>query len=524
MSTQSSRESRISSLPEHMQELLRQRLTGRAPKNTGIPRASREGDIPASFAQQRLWFIDEFQPGGVEYNTGLALRITGPLDADALRQAVADVVRRHESLRTTFGEVDGRAIQIVHDSMEVPVVHVDLSSATETVGEDDVVDGHTAAPARTADELLRERLLEPFDLRTGPLFRVLLARLGPQEHILLLSMHHIVSDGWSLGVLTREVGAAYTAALNGERAELPLLPVQYADYAVWQRERVRDGAQDDEQLEFWRNKLAGVEVLELPTDRPRPAVRSSAGALHRFEVPHDVVSALRELGRARDASLFVELTALTQMLLAYYSGQDDIALGTVTSGRERPELEGLIGFFVNTLVLRGRVDRSLGFDEFLASVRATVLEAFDHRDVPFDRVVEAVAPERDPSRMPLVQAVLVLQNAPAPEIVLPGARVEPVDVTRDALPFDLTFEFSEQGEGLVGAIEYNTDLFDAATAERMAAHWLNLAREAVTAPSQRLADISALGEGERALVVDEWSGVVGTASGRSVVEVFAERV
>ncbi|WP_030892711.1 condensation domain-containing protein, partial [Streptomyces sp. NRRL S-1868] len=602
MSTQPSRESRISSLPEHMRELLRRRLAGQAPEETGIPRADRGGELPASFAQQRLWFLDEFQPGGVEYNSGLGLRIRGRLDERALRGAVDEVVRRHESLRTTFDAVDGRVVQHVHPSMTVPVERVDVSGPDDDPGSPENDSGspendsgspedhpgspedargtpaddagardtgtcdtdtcdtgtygtdayrtdayrtdahgtdahgldacgteeHVAAErAARADALLRARLREPFDLRTGPLLRVLLVRLGPEEHALLLSAHHIVTDGWSLGILTRELSALYSAAVRGEGpARLPELPVQYADFAVWQRDRTSDATQEDDHLRYWRRALDGVEPLELPTDRPRRAVRGTSGAVHRFEVPPETVAGLRALERRTEASLFVQLTALTQLLLAHYSGQDDIAVGTVTAGRERPELENLIGFFVNTLVLRTRVDRTAGFEEFLSGVRAHVLEAFDHRETPFDRVVEAVAPERDPGRMPLVQAMVVLQNARAPEVSLAGARVEPLDVARDALPFDFMLEFAEEDERLVAAIEYNTELFDASTIDRMAAHWLHTAAQAVNAPATRpLSDLMAPAEAELERVLGaEWSGAVGPGAESPVVDEFAARV
>ncbi|MFD6341692.1 amino acid adenylation domain-containing protein [Streptomyces sp. NPDC060131] len=514
MSTPPSRESRISALPEHMRALLRERMAGHTVVTDAIAPVDRATELPASFAQRRLWFLEEFRPGGVEYNSGLALRMTGALDQQALERAVEQIVARHEALRTTFDAVDGRAIQVVHPSMTVPVEHVDLSAHDDPAARDG-----------EADRILRERLLTPFDLRVGPLFRVLLVRLGHDDHALLLSMHHIISDGRSLDILTGELTACYAAALRGRDAdELPALPVQYADFAAWQHERLTETELRDG-LEYWRRRLDGLQPLELPTDHPRPTARSAAGAVHAFDIPPELAEGLAALGRDRGASLFVTLTAVTQLLLSRYSGQDDIALGTATSGRDRAELENLVGFFVNTLVLRTRVDPAATVGDFLTSVKGTVLEAFDHQEIPFDRVVEALAPERDPSRMPLVQAMVVLQNSTdgAPEFA--GLRTEPMSVSRDALPFDFMLEFDERDGKLTGAIEYSTDLFDAGTVGRMVGHWLGLAGGLVAVGSGGvLGEVLMVGVAEREWVVGAGRGVVGVVSGGSVVEGFAGRV
>ncbi|MFE2945366.1 condensation domain-containing protein, partial [Streptomyces sp. NPDC059255] len=483
MSTPPSRESRISALPEHLQALLRERMAGQAvaPDADAIKPVDRGAELPASFAQRRLWFLEEFSPGGVEYNSGLALRMTGVLDIGALERAVAQIVARHEGLRTTFDSVDGRVIQVVHPLMTIPVEYLDLSRT----GKGDAKDCHrdadidanadaNAGVHASADRILQERLLTPFDLRVGPLFRVLVVRLAADRHALLLSMHHIISDGRSLDVLTGELATCYAAALHGGAAELPELPIQYADYASWQHDRLTDAELADG-LAYWRERLAGMEPLELPTDRPRPTVRSGAGAVHTFAVPSELAAGLARLGREQGASLFVTLTAVTQLLLARYSGQDDIAVGTATAGRDRAELENLVGFFVNTLVLRSHVDGGETMGEFLRTVKDTVLEAFDHQKVPFDRVVEAVAPERDPSRMPLVQAMVVLQGATGPAPDFPGLCIEPMGVSRDALPFDFMLEFEEREGELLAAVEYSTDLFDAGSVERLAGHWVELA-------------------------------------------------
>ncbi|MFG7945303.1 amino acid adenylation domain-containing protein [Streptomyces cacaoi] len=426
----------------------------------GITPVAREDGtpLPLSFAQERLWFLEDFAPGSIEYNIAAALRLTGELDTEALRTALNALADRHEALRTVFGSRDGHGVQYIRAGGEVPVRVVEPGAAGTA-------------------EVLREEAVRPFDLRTGPLVRVVLVRESVGEHVLVLSLHHIVTDGWSMGVITRELSELYAAAVAGRPAELPELPVQYGDYAVWQRERLSGDALDG-QLDYWRGQLDGLEPLELPTDRPRPAVRTGAGALHTFEVPGGLVARLAEAGRGSGASLFMVVTAVTQVLLSRYAGQRDVAVATAVSGRERAELEGLVGFFVNTLVLRSRIDESWSLGELLGAVRDTVLEAFAHQEVPFSRLIEELAPERDTSRTPLVQAMVTLQNTPRASFDLPGLTVSEHQFPREAAQFDLSFQFQEDGTGgLVAAAEYSTDLFDADTVERICGHWLTLAEE-----------------------------------------------
>ncbi|MFE4645921.1 condensation domain-containing protein, partial [Streptomyces sp. NPDC056730] len=440
----------------------------------------RDGDLPLSFAQERLWFLDDFARDSVEYNVVTALRLTGDLDTSALRTAVSRLVARHEALRTTFDSVDGRGVQLVHDAVDVPV------------------------RSTTLDEALSAAVSMPFDLRTGPLLRVFLARVSEREQVLVLAMHHIVTDGWSMGVITRELSACYSAAVRGEEPDLVELPVQYPDFAVWQRSRLTGDALDDH-LAYWRDQLAELEPLELPTDRPRPAVRASAGALHAFEVPAELTDRLTRAGRRRGASLFMVLTAVTQLLFARYTGRPDVAIGTVVSGRERAELEGLVGFFANTLVLRSRVDEALTFDGFLDGVRTTVLDAFAHQDVPFSRLIEELAPERDTSRTPLVQAMLVLQNTPRAEFDLPGVRVGEFVPPRDTAQFDLHLEFQPRPGGGLEAVAVHSDLFDAATIDRLTRHWLALADRVTAAPERPLLEQDPLEAEERSLLLDAWN-------------------
>ncbi|MGC9671047.1 non-ribosomal peptide synthase/polyketide synthase [Planosporangium sp. 12N6] len=506
----SSRDSRISALPEHVQQMLRQRLAGRAVRADRIPSADRSAPLPLSFAQQRLWFLNEFRPGNAEYNSALALRLTGALDVPALVRALRGLVARHESLRTTFDDVDGKGVQVIHPDGDLPVPVADL---TDPAGR-----GRAGL-----DRLLREEYAKPFDLRGGPLLRALLVRLADDEHVLLLTAHHIVTDGWSMGILGEELSALYGAAVRDEEATLPAPSLQYADFAVWQRERL-SGPALDEHLGYWRTRLAGLSPLELPTDRPRPAVRGSRGAVHEFTIPAEVSTRLAGLAREQETTLFTALVAACQVLFARYSGQDDIALGTVVSGRNRPELDRVVGFFVNTVVLRDTVNGSRSFREILGAAKETVLDAFDHDEVPFERLVDELQPQRDPSRNPLFDVMVVLQNGQRRAAEFAGLRVEDVTVARRAANFDLTLEFQESGGVLAGSLEYSTDLFDAATVERMVGSLQLLLRGFVAQPDRPVADAPVLTEAERSRVLHAWNDTASTVPAGTVPGLVAEWV
>ncbi|WP_344432289.1 condensation domain-containing protein, partial [Amycolatopsis minnesotensis] len=445
-----SRTDRLAALPEHVRRKVLAELAGASADGaaeSGIPCVSRAGALPLSTAQQRLWFLYETDPRSVEYNAPRVLRLTGTLDVRALRAAVATLVARHEPLRTTFDTVDGAGVQTVHPGWEVPVQLSDLTELSPELRED------------ALDRLLREQVSTPFDLRNGPVFRVLLVRLADEDHVLMLDMHHIVSDGWSMGVLVDELNNVYAAELAGVAADLPELPVQYADFASWERDKLA-GEGIDGQLEYWRAQLADLSPLELLTDRPRPPVWTASGALRVFEVPAEVVSELKALGKRHGTTLFMTLVAVTQLLFSRLSGSQDVAVGTVTSGRGRPELEKLVGMFINTLVIRSTVDESVSVGELLESVRTTVLDAFANPDVPFQDLVKALTPERDLSRPPLVQVMVNLQNAPETAAALPGLRVTEMAPPVSAASLDLGIDFHERDGKLVGYVEYNTDLFD----------------------------------------------------------------
>ncbi|OXM56486.1 non-ribosomal peptide synthetase [Amycolatopsis thailandensis] len=482
------------------------RLARRLPESTApqaaIPVLPRDGgrfEAPLSFAQQRLWFLDEFEPGSSEYVSPTALRLRGELDLAALNRALTALVARHESLRTTFATVDGRGVQVIHPpyAVDVPVTDGDLDTALE---------------AATG----------PVDLHAGPSLRVALTRLAPGDHVLTLVLHHIVTDGWSSGVLLAELATCYSAFVRGEAPVLPPLSAQYADYAVWQRERLR-GNDFDAQLSYWRNRLDGVPTLDLPTDRPRPAVRTKNGALHEFSVPAGTAARLKELSRHQGGTLFTTLLAASKLLFARWSGQDDIAVGTVVSGRERTEVEGLIGFFVNTLVLRSTVDLTLGFDSFLDDVRDTVLDAFAHQDVPFDRVVDDLQPERDTSRTPLCQVLVVLHNTPDTRPSMTGLDVEELAPPVVTAGFDLTIHFQETAGRLDALVNYNTDLFDAATIERLTG-WLRRMLDGIaTAPELPLAGQPWISPAERDRVLVEWNGKAAAEPSPVLHELFAAR-
>ncbi|MFI7416490.1 amino acid adenylation domain-containing protein [Nonomuraea sp. NPDC049684] len=505
MHISSQRDERIAALPEHLRDQMLRRLAGRSAAEP-IPRTDTTGPVPLSPAQERLWFMYELDPDAVDYLVPLAVRLRGELDVPALRTALTRVVARHETLRTTFGSVDGRGTQRVMPAAPVPLPVTDLS---ERPGE--------------LDRLLEEEARRPVDLRVGPVFRARLIRLGPREHVLTAHAHHIVTDGWSSRVLLDDLAALYAEAAGGPPAGLPPLPVSYADVSAWQRERA-SGPQAAEQLAYWRRRLDRLAPMDLPTDRPRPPVRSSAGAACAFEVPADVTGRLREIGERAGATLFMTLVAAVHALLARYTGRPDVAVATVVSGRDRVETENLVGFFVNTLVLRGEVDESRPFEELLDRTRTTVLDAFAHDRVPFQRLVEALRPERDPSRPPLTEVAVNLRNLPPGTAAFPGLRVTELPPPVLAASMDLSFDFTERDGGLAGSLAYNTSLYGPDTAERMTAHLVRLLAGIAAAPGRPLAGVPLLGRAEQRLLTSLWPGTGAGPEPLTVTRLFAEQV
>ncbi|MGI9341908.1 MAG: amino acid adenylation domain-containing protein, partial [Gammaproteobacteria bacterium] len=432
----------------------------------------RPNDVPVAFAQQRLWFLDQLQPDNAAYNLHWVVRTHGALNVDALSCAIAALVERHESLRTTFADVDGAPMQIVHDGFVVPV-------------EFDRADADSWR-ARAAELVAR-----PFDLATGPLLRVHVLQLSADEHALVVVMHHIVSDGWSMAVLFRELADAYAAYLAGRAPVLPALAVQYADYALWQREWLA-GGELERQLCYWRQQLAGAPPqLALPTDRPRPPVMSQRAAWSRVRLSQRVTGALGAMATAHGCTMFMVLLAAFDAVLARYTGAADIVVGTPIAGRGRTELEGLIGFFVNTLVLRTDVGGEPRFDELLARVKQVALDAYAHQDVPFERIVETVRPERDRGRNPIVQVMLTVHNQPSQALELTGVAVEQEVINSDAAKFDLNVHVGVYEAELEFAFAYDPDLFDAATMVSLGDYYVRVLESVAADPGLRLSAIPA---------------------------------
>ncbi|MGW9419788.1 amino acid adenylation domain-containing protein [Streptomyces koyangensis] len=511
-----SREERIAALPAHLREQLRSRLGGQA-QDTGapdlVPAAAREDGAPLSPAQERLWYLHEVDPDSIEYNVLHGVLLDGPLDERALRAALRQVVARHEALRTVFDSPDGVGRQVTRPVVDPPVQIHDLTE----------LPGAERGPA--LDRLLLDEARTPFDLRRGPLLRSLLVRLAPERHAWVLSMHHIVTDGWSTGVLTGDLMAYYTAETRGEPAVLPELTVQYADYAVWLRERLaRPGARRG--LDHWRERLDGLQPLDLPTDRPRPAVRSGAGALHTFSVPASLATRLRALSKERGTTLFMTLAAAVGLLLSRLSGQTDVAVATAVSGRERPETERMAGFFVNNLVLRTPVDEARPFTALLDSVRSTVLDALEHQDVPYQRVVEELRPERDPSRPALVEVAVNLHNPPGTVTAPAELRLTELPTPSVTSSMDLAFDFSERDGALAATLSHNTDLYTSQTAGNLATALVRLLERVADAPHVPLHRIPQLDEDERHQVLTEWGDHGDRAPSRvaTVPALFAEQV
>ncbi|MFD8863735.1 amino acid adenylation domain-containing protein [Streptomyces sp. NPDC059590] len=438
--------------------------------------------LPLSFAQQPLWFLHDYEPGA-EYNIGKALRLTGLLDVAALRKALTEVASRQDALRTTFQKVDGQGAQVVVAPGEVALESVDLRDTDAGPSVEDAL-----------EQVLREEYGTVFDLRAAPPLRALLIRLGDKEHVLALTMHHLITDGWANEVLLSELAHCYSAAVRGEPAELPPLAARYADFTRWQREHLV-GADADRRLDYWRARLDGLTPTELPTDRPRPATRSTAGAAEWATVPAEVTGRLKELSRARQVSLFTTLMAAAQLLLSRHCRQADVAVGTAESGRGRAEWADLVGYFVNTVVIRSTVDERQAFGDFLGQVRDTLLDAVAHADVPFERVVRALGPERDPARSPLVSAMVVMQNAPAGEPDFAGLTAEDLELPTVAANFDLTLEFRERGDELRLYANYNTDLYDGATVRRLSAQLTALLAEIAADPERPLRLLPMGGDG-----------------------------
>src|SRR5438093_2065028 len=497
---------RLATLPPEKLAALERRLRTRGTgPSTDLSGARRQNGnrFLLSFAQERLWFIDQLQPGSSLYNIPAVIPVPGMLNVAALQQSLNEIVRRHEILRTTFSAVDGRPVQVIAPSLtlELPVIELlHLGEAERQV---------------EAQRIAMQEAERPFDLVRGPLLRAMLLRLGNMEHWLLLTMHHIVSDGWSMGVFFRELAILYEAYCTGKPSSLPELPIQYADFAQWQRQWLQ-GEVLEAHLSYWKRQLAGAPaILELPTDRVRPTVQTFRGATQIFAFTPSLSEAIKVLSQNEGVTLFMTLLAAFKTLLFRYTGQEDIVVGSPIANRNRVELEELIGFFINMLALRTDLSGQPSFRELLKRVREVTLGAYAHQAMPFEKLVEELQPERNLGHNPLFQVMFVLQNAPMPG--QSSSAATPVQTTASAPPnspmlarhgiakFDLTLSMVETGQGLMGAIEYSTDLFDAETISRMISHFKTLLEGITSDADQRIWALPLLTPEEREQLLVEWN-------------------
>jgi amino acid adenylation domain-containing protein len=458
-----------------------------------IQRRPRPSLIPLSFAQQRLWFLDQLEPSSLLYLLPTAFRLAGPLNVEAVEQSLNEIVRRHEALRTTFSAVDGQPVQVIAPSQTVSLPMVDLRPLPE------------AERQAEADRLAQEDAQRRFDLGRGPLLRTSLLCLDDREHVLLLNMHHIVSDGWSMGLFFHELSTLYEAFSSGRPSPLPDLPIQYASFSLWQRDWLR-GEVLDQHLAYWREQLAGAStVLALPSTQAHGARPSYRSAVQPLVLPQPLAEALRALSGREGVTLFMTLLAAFQTLLYRYTQQTDVVVGSPIANRNRVEVEGLIGFFVNTLVLRSDLSGNPTFRELLRRVREVCLEAYAHQDLPFERLVEELHPERDLSNSPLFQVMFAFQNTPSHALEMSGLRVSRLEVGTGSTPFDLTLSLVPEAGQLAGHLSYRTDLLDAGTIRRMAGHFQTLLEAIVADPDQTIATLPLLTPAERHQLLVGWN-------------------
>ncbi len=457
---------RIAALsPEEKRTLLAQLLQKKASKTKSFPLSS---------GQRRIWCFEQLAPDIPLYNIPLAFRLKGLLKVVSLEQSINEVLRRHEALRTTFVTVDGQPAQIIASVLTLKLLMIDLQNLPQSKQEAEIW------------RLAVEEAQKPFNLTQGPLVRTTLLRLSEEEHILLLTMHHIISDGWSIGVLLRELSVLYKAFSTGTTSPLPELPIQYGDYVHWQSKGLPSDVLHT-QLTYWKEQLVGpLPVVVLPTDRPRPPIRSFRGAIQSFIIPASLTEALKTLSQRQGVTLFMTLLAAFLTLLYRYTGQEDIFVASPIAGRNNVETEELIGVFINVLILRTNLSGNPSFQELLSRVRKVALEAYAHQDLSFEQLVELLQPMRDLSYIPLFQVMFVLQNAPIPSLDLPSIIACPLEVHSGTSKFDLTLELAETSDGLTGGFEYNTDLFDTLTIVRMTSHFQALLEGIVSHSKQQI--------------------------------------
>ncbi|MEM7758012.1 MAG: condensation domain-containing protein, partial [Cyanobacteria bacterium P01_A01_bin.40] len=458
-----------------------------------ITPVARTENLPLSFAQQRLWFLDQMEPGNPLYNVPGAVRLQGFLDIAAFEQSFNEIVRRHEALRTTFKIVDGQPVQAIAPALKLALPILNWRQLEEEEKETEI------------QRLANDEAQQPFDLAQGPLIRITLVRLADTEYVALLTMHHIVSDAWSMGVLVRELSTLYEVFATGKSSTLPELPIQYADFAAWQRQWLQ-GEVLETQLSYWQKQLGGsLPVLQLPTDRPRPRVQTFRGAAYSFSLNSTLTEALKELSQQSEVTLFMTLLAAFKTLLYRYTFQEDILVGSPIANRNRTETESLIGFFINTLVLRTDLSGNPTFQELLGRVRQITWDAYDHQDLPFEKLVEELQPERDLSYSPLFQVKFMLDNVPKEDLKLTGLTLSFLDAKNLTAKLDLSLDMYETASGLAGAFEYNTDLFDEATIACMANHFCSLLSGIVDNPEQPISQFPLLTTVEQQQILFDWN-------------------
>ncbi len=427
-----------------------------------------------SYAQTRLWFLDQLEPNSAFYNIPVALRLQGHLNQSALTQSLEEIIQRHEALRTNFITVNGQPNQVIQTVTNWAVSVIDLQHLSPKEQE------------IAAKKLVKEQAFKTFDLGKEALVRATLILLNNNEYWLLLCLHHVISDGWSMGVLIEELTALYNAVNQGQPSPLKPLPIQYADFAIWQRQWLQ-GEVLENQLNYWKKQLADAPTfLPLPTDKPRPAVQTFTGAHQEFQLSLELTQKLTELSQQQGVTMFMTLLAVYGVLLYRYTGQSDILIGTPIANRNRREIESLIGFFVNTLVMQTDCSENPSFQELLMRVREMSLGAYAHQDLPFEMLVEALQTERNLSHTPLFQVMFVLQNTALSEIELTGLTIDSFPLEVEIAKFDLTLSMQNTETGLMGVWEYNTDLFNSETIERMNGHFLTLLEGIITNPSERV--------------------------------------
>lgn len=444
-------------------------------------------ELPLSFAQTRLWFLDRLMPNSAAYNIPAAVSISGSLSVHLLGWSIQEIIWRHEALRTNFVAKSEQPIQVINDEFTFKLPVIDLQELSEVERQTEVL------------RLRKEEAQQPFDLTQDLLLRAKLLRLSEEEHILLLTMHHIIADGWSLGVFLRELAALY------ESIPLPKLSVQYADFALWQRQRLQ-GNELEAQLSYWKQQLSGnLPILELPTDKPRPKFQTFSGKKLPIALPKSLSGALSNISQQAGVTLFTTLLTAFNILLYRYTGQEDILVGVPVANRDLNETKDLIGFFVNMLVLRTNLEENPSFRALLARVREVVLGAYAHQDLPFEKLVETLKPERHPSHTPLFQVMFALQNTPMPEFTFSGLKLQPLEIDNETAKFDLTFDLTQSETGIHGWIEYNSDLFADNTIQRMAGHWETLLTGIVANPEQKLSQLPLLTPSEQHQLLVEWN-------------------